>query len=229
MKAVILAAGKGERLGNKEPKPLLKIFDKALIDHALDNLRLIGVNDVVVVYSDEKVKEHLKEREEITLIYNEATERDNGYSLFKAKGALKDEWFILLMADHIFDPEILQRLLKAELRDKNILCVDHDIHGKDIEEATKVLVEDSRIIDIGKNIERWNALDTGIFLCNKEVFEVVGALERDSDAFTISKTMRGLAKRGRLFALNATGMLWMDIDTKDELKKAMEKPIPSVH
>jgi choline kinase len=149
--------------------------------------------------------------------------------LFKAKGALKDEWFILLMADHIFDPEILQRLLKAELRDKNILCVDHDIHGKDIEEATKVLVEDSRIIDIGKNIERWNALDTGIFLCNKEVFEVVGALERDSDAFTISKTMRGLAKRGRLFALNATGMLWMDIDTKDELKKAMEKPIPSVH
>jgi choline kinase len=220
MKAVILAAGKGERLGDKEPKPLLKLFDKPLIDHALDNLRLSGINDVVVVYSDEKVKEHLKEREKITLVYNEAIERGNGYSLFKARGALKDEWFILLMGDHIFDPEILQRLLNVELRDKNILCVDHNIHGKNIEEATKVLVEYSRIIDIGKNIERWNALDTGIFLCDKEVFEVAGALEKDSNAFTISKTMNGLARMRRLFALDITGMLWMDIDTKEDLRKA---------
>lgn len=219
MDAVILAAGRGERLRNKEPKPLVKLFDKPLICHALDNLSLVGINDIVIVYSNEKVKEHLKGRGEITFVYNEAVERDNGYSLFKARSAVRDGQFILLMSDHIFDPEILQRLLKVESRNKNILCVDRDIYGKNIEETTKVLVDGNRIINIGKKIKRWNALDTGIFLCDKQVFEVAEGLEKDSNTFTLSETMMGLAKRGRLFALDITGMQWMDIDTEEDLRK----------
>ncbi len=51
MKAMILAAGRGERmrpLTDKTPKPLLKVSDKSLIEHHIENLVAIGVTDIVI-------------------------------------------------------------------------------------------------------------------------------------------------------------------------------------
>lgn len=51
MKAMILAAGRGERmrpLTDKIPKPLLEVGGKALIEYHLEGLRKAGVSDVVI-------------------------------------------------------------------------------------------------------------------------------------------------------------------------------------
>ena len=51
MKAMILAAGRGERLKpltDTTPKPLLKAGDKSLIEHHLVNLASAGVTEVVI-------------------------------------------------------------------------------------------------------------------------------------------------------------------------------------
>lgn len=61
--AVLMAGGKGERLRpltEKTPKPLLKVGDKAIIDHNIDRLLSYGVEhiSVTVNYLKEQLEEH---------------------------------------------------------------------------------------------------------------------------------------------------------------------------
>ena len=64
MKAMILAAGKGERmrsLTDNTPKPLLKVKNKPLIQYTIERLRASGITDLVVntAYLGEQVKKFL--------------------------------------------------------------------------------------------------------------------------------------------------------------------------
>ena len=64
--AVLMAGGKGERLRpltEKTPKPLLKVGDKAIIDHNIDRLISYGVQhiSVTVNYLKEQLEEHFAE------------------------------------------------------------------------------------------------------------------------------------------------------------------------
>ena len=64
--AVLMAGGKGERLRpltEKTPKPLLKVGEKAIIDHNIDRLISYGVKhiSVTVNYLKEQLEEHFAE------------------------------------------------------------------------------------------------------------------------------------------------------------------------
>lgn len=64
--AVLMAGGKGERLRpltEKTPKPLLKVGEKAIIDHNIDRLISYGVKhiSVTVNYLKEQIEDHFKE------------------------------------------------------------------------------------------------------------------------------------------------------------------------
>lgn len=64
--AVLMAGGKGERLRpltETTPKPLLKVGDKAIIDHNIDRLISYGVKNITVTvnYLKEQIEEHFAE------------------------------------------------------------------------------------------------------------------------------------------------------------------------
>jgi MurNAc alpha-1-phosphate uridylyltransferase len=64
MKAMILAAGRGERmrpLTDSTPKPLLEAGGKSLIEYHLDNLQRAGVRDIVInlAWLGHRIREHL--------------------------------------------------------------------------------------------------------------------------------------------------------------------------
>jgi CDP-L-myo-inositol myo-inositolphosphotransferase len=216
IKAVILAAGRSERFDNNHPKPLAKLFGKPIIDYALDSLRREGVSDIIVVYSDERVREHVSGRGEP--VFNAHVERGGGYSLMIGAEAARGGPFLLLMGDHLFEHHILSKLLNSKY-DTTTLCIDADFSGKNLGEATKVLLDGSRISRIGKDLKHYNAVDTGIFLCTKEVLEVAGEFE---GRFSVSDVMNKLSHRGRLSACDVTGFFWKDIDTRKELQNAEE-------
>jgi|Deesub1362A_J573_1020465.scaffolds.fasta_scaffold00051_115 CDP-L-myo-inositol myo-inositolphosphotransferase len=213
IKAVILAAGKGERFGDSLPKPLAKLFEKPLIEYIIESLEKVGISEIIVVYHDERVRDFVRSR--CKTVYNPHVERGEGYSLLLGAKASGGGPFLLLMSDHFFDREILSRLLNSNTK-STTLCIDKDIYDKDLDEATKVLVEGSKIISIGKNIKKFNAIDTGIFLCTNEVTEIAGEFE---GKFTVTDVMSKLSQKGKLLACDVTGFFWRDIDTKEELIK----------
>lgn len=64
--AVLMAGGKGERLRpltEKTPKPLLKVGDKAIIDHNVDRLISYGINHIYVTvnYLKEQIEDHYRD------------------------------------------------------------------------------------------------------------------------------------------------------------------------
>ena len=177
MKCVILAAGKGSRLHNlKYNKPSIPILGVPLIERVIYSAVEAGADDFYVItgYREERIRTTLKQVIDrqgirITPVFNENWRKENGISLLRAKEYLHEP-FLLLMADHLFDPEIARKLLEFDLADDEmVLAVEKNIHNNryiDSEDVTKVLTKNGKILDIGKDLTDFNGFDTGIFLCN---------------------------------------------------------------
>lgn len=156
MRAVILAAGRGQRLqpsGWRDPKCLLPVGGKSLLDNMLDALADNGVRDVVLVvgYRQESLRRHLEGRHgdfDFTCVENpDYPSTSTIHSLWLCRDLL-DEDFLYLNGDVYFHPEVVSRLLAEE---GNRLAVD----GKRCadEEVKVVLDGDARIERLGKMLD----------------------------------------------------------------------------
>jgi MurNAc alpha-1-phosphate uridylyltransferase len=98
--AMVMAAGLGNRmrpLTASQPKPLVRVAGKPLIDHALDRLAEAGIARAVVNvhYLPEAVEAHLAERSvpSVTISDERAQLLETGGGLVKAQALLPDPFF----------------------------------------------------------------------------------------------------------------------------------------
>lgn len=230
MKCLIIAAGRGRRLsGLAESKPLLEIGGRSLISRVIGAGHQAGIREFVVVtgYAAELVERHLarisgEEDVSITFVRNDEWEKENGLSVLKAREAVGDR-FLLTMSDHLFDPEIIGDLKAQPITDgETILAVDRrtaDNPGVDLDDVTRVLIDDGRIAAIGKGILNFNAFDTGLFLGTPGLFRALGESQAKGD-FTISGGMKVLATEGKARIMDIDGRYWIDVDDEKAVEKA---------
>jgi len=228
MQALIVAAGRGSRLRHRfSPKPLVPVFGLSLIERIILRCKRAGIREFVIVvgYKAEEIMRKIGDGErygvKIKYVVNDEWKKGNGVSVLKARGHVGEKFF-LLMADHLFDESILEKLKNVSL-DKEccILCIDKDLEGDhfNIDDVTKVLEEESSVKRIGKKIQEYNAIDTGIFLCTDSIFD---ALEESvkRGQYSLSAGNQILADRGKLKTLDVTGHFWVDVDDEIALRKA---------
>src|SRR3989344_341487 len=117
MQAVILAAGKSTRtypLTLTRPNPLLKVANKTLLEHNLDNLSNI-VNEVIIVvgYKKNTIKKHVKKRYKNIKIKYVAQKEQLGtaHALSVVEPHVKDR-FVLMMGDDIYSREDIKNCIK---------------------------------------------------------------------------------------------------------------------
>ncbi|MEO9463200.1 MAG: nucleotidyltransferase family protein [Marinomonas sp.] len=135
--AMIMAAGMGTRmrpLTDTQPKPLVRVADKPLIDHALDCLEEAGVTKAVVNvhYLADMLETHLAQRAVPAVTISD--ERDmlleTGGGMIKAKPQLPDPFFCL-NADNIWIDgrtnafHELSRCWNPDVMDALLLLVPH--------------------------------------------------------------------------------------------------------
>ncbi len=231
--AVILAAGRGERLqgaiggGSKPLTPLLGI---TLLERAMLACQAAGVTDcyVVVGYQQARVQAYIDARSpryrmRLHVVPNPHWESGNGTSAACVAPHLlhRQHAFLLLMCDHVFDSEILTSLIAAgQNTGASLLAVDHRIDQIfDLDDATKVQVDGRQIIAIGKELHQYNAIDTGLFFCQPALFEALERSNLAGDA-SLSGGIRYLIDAGTMQAAPIGDRFWMDIDTNACLTQA---------
>jgi choline kinase len=225
---LILAAGNGTRLRSVSgglPKPLVDFRGKPILEHVILRARQAGIDKFVIVvgYRSELIRSWFDGRSlgvSVTFVENPDYHKSNGISALKARNEIHDN-FLLLMADHIFEPETARVLLEQRLGPGEvILAVDPNIDRIfDLDDATKVLRDGDHIVDIGKEIADYDGLDTGMFLCSPSLFDRLESATKDGNC-SLSDGMRQLAEERCLRALEIGEANWQDVDTPEALAHA---------
>ncbi len=213
MKAVVLAAGLGTRMGARIPKPLLKVGGREILYRNLKILSELGVDEFVVVVSKggKLIEEFLKRHGfKYKIVKNRYPERGNGYSFYLAKDHV-DGKFILIMGDHVYEREFLEKAVKG-----NGLICDRNPKYVDVDEATKVICRNGRVVRLGKDLKKFDCVDTGFFVLTPEVFKYAEELVNSKQEVTLSEIM----ERAGIPVTEVSGYFWMDIDTPEELRRA---------
>ena len=223
MDALIIAAGYGSRLAALSPsKPLTPVCGIPIIELSIRQAVLAGVTRVVVVTGHEANRlemflADLSLRLGIAIVPVRLSDLStpNGHSVIA--GATRCEGnYLLMMADHLFDVEILSRLITEAPADCGLtLAIDRRIDSPliDPEDATWVETDTRGMIRaIGKTITPYDAVDCGAFLATPELAPAIRAAIASGKAGSLSEGVQVLAAYNRAATLDIEDAWWIDID-----------------
>ena len=157
LRAVLLAAGLGVRMGGGMPKTLLPVEDnEPLLYYLLQGIKAAGVDDLLVVTGHrpdditEFVDKHA-EGLEVTYLRNARyASWGNFHSLRVAIDQSPGMDVLVLNSDIVINPEVLQRVARTE--GDLVLAIERRQWGLD-EEDMRVQLDGTRVLDIGKDLK----------------------------------------------------------------------------
>lgn len=222
--AVIVAAGLGSRLqglggGEVVLKPLCRVGDKPLLRWVMEKCARSGIEVVHLVtgFESERLVSAVSSWSlpvQVKPAYNPDFRLSNGISLLVGARQTQGD-FVLLMSDHLFQDSTLQTMLQRGLAgDDAVLGVDYKIASVfDLDDATRVATQGDRIVSIGKNIEPYNCVDTGMFVLSKQatVERLEAEVARRGDA-SISDAMKQFIATRTLCGYDIGQAIWQDVD-----------------
>jgi choline kinase len=225
-RAIILAAGTGSRLsvdGDSCPKPLRQVRGKPLLVRVLGTLHSAGVREAVIVtgYQGDRIRRVLKDalhkdgvRLDLQFVDNPDYLKKNGVSLLSAAPFVDRECY-LSMSDHLYSRKLVRRLSRAALPAGACgLGVDYDIpRCFDLDDATKVRVQDGLIVDIAKELPAYDALDTGVFRIGPSLIGELRRVQAREGDCSLSQGVKALSERGLFWACDVGNARWIDVDT----------------
>ena len=235
---VILAAGEGRRLAmpEKGPKPTHKVLGLSLGERTILACMAAGVSRFIVVLGSqaEAVRAHFAEVSmrrgcDVEFVVAADWHLGNGISALAAKDSILDDRFLLVMADHLVSTALIQQVLHTALCDREVcLAVDQNTTRVfDPDDATKVQFKHGTIECIGKHLDVWNAVDTGVFLATPALFDALADAAAQGQ-YTLSHGIEKLAEIGKARAVDVSGQLWLDVDTPDSIREAKRRLLGSL-
>jgi len=232
--AVILAAGRGERIAGGEEhrsKPLIKLYDISLIERSVKKLSdELKINKIYVItgFEHDELKIHLDKLKrkltvDLEVVFAKEWEKGNGASFLSVLNHIKQKQFYLLMVDHIFNDEFYSTISKSKINTtKCYLAGSKSLSSMhDYNDATRVKIAENKITNIGKSIGEVDGFDTGFFVLHSEAFNNVKNLS-EKKFLSLSDVMQALIQKQKLYFIEVAAGSWLDIDTKKDFSNAKD-------
>lgn len=129
-----------------EPKCLLQVANKPIIDFQLEALSKRGISVVVVTgYHSEQVQARVKDRAKC--VFNPLFEKGILHSIQAAKSELYGKAFIMMAGDVVFDEHILEITMQTE--GSFVVAVDQ----KECDaEDSKAVIHNGKVVRMGKDV-----------------------------------------------------------------------------
>jgi choline kinase len=231
--AVILAAGRGSRLGPlgaSLPKCLVEVGGRSLVEHQLGALRELGVRRVVVVvgFRADAVRARLGTR--VSYVENTRFADTNSlYSLALAREAVAGP-FMLLNSDTLAHPLVYRRVAEQE---GSALAYDSRSGGED--EHMKVVFANDRLVRIDKKVPSSEAHGENVGIlkfdaaATRRLFERARTLVsegREND--WAPAAVQALAHDTLVRGVDVADLPWTEIDFPRDLAHATTAVWPSV-
>lgn len=244
MRALILAAGLGYRLGEGlPPKALLRFGDRSLLHRHLEILNACGVCEVVVGvgYRADLVVEELAQLGPdlpVRVVHNDEYDKGNILTLWKMREDLVRGGDVIVMdADVLYDHRLMQRLLGS--RHANCFLLDRDVDAE--EEPVKICVRDGRMVDLSKQVAAgleydYHGESVGFFRLSEAMAAVLhGTLQefvvRNHTGVLYEEALRTILRKqtGLSFGFeDITGLPWTEIDFPADVQRAIDEIIPQL-
>lgn len=227
LSALIIAAGRGTRLKpytEERPKSLFEIAPgKTIISFILDRLERAGFREVYIVTRPEykrAFEEEVGDRARVVELEG-PEEFGNLYPVLWAVESLGLERFLLLMSDHIFEYEMLARLVSSRPDKAFVVCLDRNPSWDKAVEGLKLKLGGEGVRDVGKELPPIHGIDTGLILCAESAREYVKrAYGELGPRAAVGDALKLAAAEGEVGCVDVSGLLWMDVDTPEDLAKA---------
>lgn len=223
MQAVILAAGRGTRMGaltEHTPKPLLQIAGKTLIERELDVLPS-EIDEVIIIvgYLGTAIQQRLGgEYAGKRLLYIEQDVLDGtAGALWRAAPILKGR-FLVLMSDDLYLADDAVRCISANDWVMLVKKVDHMIAGGyAITDETGTVTE----IREGNHGGKSGRISTNMFALDTRVFQFPMVPKSEgSTEFGLPQTVLAASKNAGIPFTTIDATFWFQISTPEDLKSA---------
>ncbi|MEH2050613.1 phosphocholine cytidylyltransferase family protein [Nostoc sp.] len=245
MKAIILAAGVGRRLGKDgqiQPKCLLKFNGKSLLERHLNYLRHYQIDEVVIAvgYQAQRIQDEIKAlgaENWVSTVYNPDYTKGSVISLWTVRQHLAAGDDILLMdADVLCDRRIIEQLVKTNI--PNSFLLDRDFEPGD--EPVKLCVKDNYLVEFRKQVALGLVYDligesVGFFRFGSAAgqrltsrTEKYVADGRDDEPY--EEVIRDLLlETPEEFGYeDITGLPWLEIDFPQDIQRAQNDILPQI-
>lgn len=240
MIGVILAAGMAKRLRpltDTQPKCLLKVGERTLLERTVAAMTAAGISEFVVVtgYRAEMIKDFLENLDNLeslgkpkfTFLHNADYEHNNNiYSLWMAGQIVRGKEFLLMDSDILCDPAAVLRIANEK---EAALAVNRHELG---EEEMKVVVDTQmHITEISKTCRPEDAMGESVGI-EKITATYSEALFRELDQMILNeglidifyeRAFERLIPQGHTFrVVDTTNYFSYELDTPEDFQRAQE-------
>jgi choline kinase len=241
MRAILYAAGVGNRLGGSHdgPKILLEFDGHSLLERHLRLLAACGVDDIVLCTGHEAetiaaAVQKLGWQERVRCVHNPDFREGSIVTQWAAREAIAAGGPVLLMdADVLYDQRLLARLIDSPHADCFLL--DRDIEPG--EEPVKLCIREGHLVDFRKNPDQrhdWYGESVGFFkLAEKTAARLVASTAayiesgRRDDYYDEALRDLLLADPPGSFGFeDITGLPWTELDFAEDVARARTEILP---